>query len=1174
MRVMSAGEGYRYLLKSVAAADGDRPLGSSLTNYYSQTGTPPGRWLGSGVAEIGDGWIAPGNIVTEDQLALLLGQGRDPITAEPLGRAFPVYASRQDRVAARVEQLDNGLSADRREAAVRRIEVEEAERPVRRAVAGYDLTFSVPKSVSVMWALADPETAEQIVGAHHAAVADVVGLMERQVAATRAGANAADGAVAQVAVSGLIATAFDHYDSRAGDPQLHTHVVVSNKVRTAMDGKWRSLDGRPLHAAGVALSEHYNATLADHLTRTLGVSWEARQRGRDRNPSWEITGVPETLIETFSTRSQSIEVETDRLVTDYITRHGYRPTPATIVKLREQATLATRPDKTVQSLADLSHTWTAAATDTLGADPTIWAANLINRSSQPSQPVSDRLPEHVAAQVGAQVVAVVGEKRSTWRHWNLHAEATRQTMGMRFASHADREQALDQIVASAKAASVRLTPPELAVSPPEFQRADGTSVFRPSHATVFTSSDLLAAEGRLLDRGRSTTAPTVMPELIQHVGANPETGQVLGEDQLNALTAVVSSGRRIDVLVGPAGAGKTTAMNALRIAWERQHGPGSVVGLAPSAAAAQVLADDLGIDTENTAKWLHDHRLHRTAFRPGQLVIIDEASLAGTRSLDAITGHAEAVGAKVLLVGDWAQLAAVDAGGGFGMLVRDQSMPPELTNVRRFNQPWEADASLRLRHGDTTAIDTYSSHGRIHNGDSDAMVDRAYQAWQSDVDSGRRSVLIAQTATTVTALNTRARHHRIRTGQVDPSATVSLRDGTAASVGDEIITRRNNRRLTSGRGWVKNGDRWTITATHQDGSISATHGNGGVATRLPAEYVAEHVDLGYAITAHRAQGATVDTGNAIIEPGMTRETLYVAMSRGRQANTAYVTTDQPDIEPHQQIADDASGRAVLLGVLARVGAEESAHETLRAEQHRWASIAQLAAEYETLAAAAQLDRWTALLHRTALTSQQVETVTNSSAFGPLAAAIRETEAMGHDPDRLLTFAVESRPLDGAEDPAGVLHHRVQTVLSNTAATRDGHRSRTVAGLIPAVTGPVASGMREALPQRAALIEQRAAALASTAIAEGATWVRNLGPPPHDRGRRRHWLASISTIAAYRDRYDIQGDDVLVGRPHTTSQARDAARVAAEIEAARRTANTTRKPQQPTPGRQRRTGPTL
>jgi hypothetical protein len=291
MRVMSAGDGYKYLLKSVAAGDGGRSLSTPLTRYYAEAGTPPGFWMGSGLGRLGHGELVEKAQVSEAQLALLIGTGHDPITGDPLGRAYQQFASIGERIKQRVDALDPELGPSARAQEVAAIEAEEAERGTRRAVAGYDFTFSVPKSVSTIWAVADAGTQSLVAEAHHAAVAELVAFLEREVAATRVGATGPDGAVAHVDVAGVVAAAFDHYDSRSGDPQLHTHVVISNKVLTVQDGCWRTLAGRPMHAVVVAVSELYNAALADQLTRVLGVEWEARERGRDRNPAWEIEGV-------------------------------------------------------------------------------------------------------------------------------------------------------------------------------------------------------------------------------------------------------------------------------------------------------------------------------------------------------------------------------------------------------------------------------------------------------------------------------------------------------------------------------------------------------------------------------------------------------------------------------------------------------------------------------------------------------------------------------------------------------------------------------------------------------------------------------------------------------------------------------------------------------------------
>ncbi|WP_136612151.1 MobF family relaxase [Sinomonas albida] len=1160
MRVMSAGHGYRYLLRTVAAADGDRSLSTPLTRYYAEAGTPPGRWLGSGLPALGDGQLRPGDQVSEAQLQLLVGMGRDPISGEPLGRANPEYRPASERAAERVRELDPELGPVERAGAVAAIEAEEAAAGTRRAVAGFDFTFSIPKSASVLWAVADAGTQALIAQAHQGAVAEMVAFLEREVAATRIGATGAGGAVAQVGVAGVVAAAFDHYDSRSGDPHLHTHVVVSNKVQTAQDGKWRSLDGRPLHAATVAVSELHEAVFADHMTRVFGVGWEQREMGRDRNPAWAVTGVPEELVAEFSTRSHHVEAEKDRLIGEYVQRHGHRPSRAKIIKLRARATLATRPLKVVRPLADLTAEWRRRAAALLGGDATAWARTVT--ANEPALLLrADDFPPEVIGDLGRSVVEAVGEKRSTWRRWNLAAEAARQTMGYRFATTQDREAVVDLVVDAAEAASLRLTPPELASSPALFRRPDGTSVFRPKQSTVLSSETLLAAEDRLLERSRTTTGPTVTLASVERIASGPDReGRLLGEDQAAALAAVAVSGRVVDVILGPAGAGKTTAMKALRRVWEAEHGKGSVIGLAPSALAAQVLAENLGIPAENTAKWQSDHQVHGTRFGAGQLVIVDEASLAGTLSLDRIADAAAESGAKVILVGDWAQLQSVEAGGAFGLLVSVRDDAPELTDVHRFAQWWEKTASLDLRHGRTEVIDTYAEHGRIAGGSAEAMSDAAYAGWRADRAAGLVSVLIAETREDVARLNQRARSDLILDGTLTPGREVHLGDGMQAGVGDTVITRRNDRRLGNGRDWVRNGDRWNITAVRDDGSVAVCKAGRrfGGSIVLPASYVAEHVDLGYAVTAHRAQGITTDTAHVLVEPTSTRENLYVAMTRGRESNRAYVVLDRPDdhVEPHPSENPDATARSVLYGVLQHVGAEPSAHEALSAEQEAWGSIAQLAAEYETIAQAAQHDRWAALIRASGLTQGQAEAVIGSEAFGALSAELRRAEANHHDVDRLLPRLVQVRAFEDVEDIAAVIHHRLAgaTARPAGATARPAGSGRTrkapllIVGLIPPADGPMSQDMRDALHERRHLMEARADAVLDTALQDNVPWTRTLGAMPKDAYGRRLWRRRARVVAAYRDRYVIADTMPLGARPASTAQRIDRARAEAALRA--------------------------
>jgi conjugative relaxase-like TrwC/TraI family protein len=1166
MRRMSAGSGYQYMLRSVAAGDGNRALSTPLTRYYSEVGTPPGRWLGSGVGAFGAGQIKPGMEVTEDQLALLIGMGRDPVTGQQLGRAYPTYKRLADRINERVAALDPEMTHEDCAAETTKVEAEETSAGMRHAVAGFDLTFSVPKSVSVLWGVADVATQERIADAHHAAVADVIDFFEREVAATRAGISDRDGAVAQVSIGGIAAVAYDHFDSRAGDPQLHTHVVVSNKVLTAMDERWRSLDGRSVFASRTGLSGLYDALLADRLARDIGIEWELRQRGADRNPQWEIVGVGDELIAEFSGRTREIELKKDELIVEYAARHGRMPSAKTIVELRAQATLATRPPKESRSLADLTVEWRKRVSDRLGTEATAWTTTLLGSAARPL--TVDDVPLAAVEALGADVVAAVSVKRAVWNHWNLMAEASKQTMDLRLATTEDREAVVAMVVDAAQLRSVGLTPPELAISPARFQREDGTSLFRPRHGMKYSSTAVIDAEARLLNRAEGRSAPTVRPTAFARVIGR--AGGSLTHQQREALESITTSGRQVDLLVGPAGAGKTTAMRALRSAWIVEHGQGSVVGLAPSASAAQALEDDLGIVCDNTAKWLHEFDHDRTELRRGQLAIVDEATLAGTTTLDRITGIAAAAGAKVLLVGDPHQLQSVDAGGAFALLVHRRPDSPELTEIHRFSHQWEKDASLALSRGEVEVISTYVREDRIREGLTDQMLDAAYEAWSADSTAGLASILVTESSHAVRALNERARADRLLLDGAVDSREVHLADGSRASLGDVVITRRNDRTIRTMSGsWVKNGDRWHITDIRRDGTVvvSRLDPRRMGRTVLPAEYVGHHLDLGYAVTAHRAQGITVDTSHIVVTTSTTRENLYVSMTRGRDSNIAYVALDQPDDSHSTPEPDDVSARTVLFGVLQHSGASLSAHQTMEDEYDRHGGIDRLAAELETIAAEAQHERFVELLRRSGLTAEQHTEVVESTAFGPLTASLRRAEAYHHDLDTLVSRIVGQHGLDDATDMAAVLTYRVDTAALRPPPGKRGLRPRLIAGLIPEPVGPMHDEDRRAIAERSQLIERRAQALVEQAVVMRAGWTGRLGERPTYAHDHEQWLAAASTVAAYRDRYQVKGDLPLGGGTTTDAQraerhcallaVREAARLSAIDRTARSAASTIR-----------------
>ena len=1048
IRVMSSGRGYEYLLKSVAAGDGDRSMSTALTRYYTESGNPPGTWLGSGLAALNTGvgsTLAEGEEVSEAQLARLLGEGVHPVTGEKLGRDYPRLQPPSERIATRIARLAPELTGAQREEAIEQIRDEELAKKPRTAVAGFDLTFSPPKSLSTIWGVADAGTQTLIAKAHHAAVRDTLTMLEERVAVTRVGT----GGIAQVPVTGVIATAFDHYDSRASDPQLHTHVVVSNKVQ-GQDGRWRSLDSRRLHKSAVALSESYNAFLTDHAARLLGVRWVPVDRGKDRNTGWEISGVPAELMTEFSRRTtgtgdvgEGIEQVKDRLIAQYVVEHGRQPSDPTVMRLRQQATLQTRPEKTLHSLAELTAQWRTRATTVLGEDATTWAQYLLSQDTGPGTAevrlrADDLAPEQVT-DLAAVVLLEVANRRAVWGRWNLHAEAMRQLMGIRFTTTGDRLAVLDQIVEHAEAESLRLTPDYDRTVPAAYIQADGANRFQPSDRVAYSSQDILDAETRLLHHAESEKGPQLTARLTARHTSRRVHGVRLAADQAEAIRSIARSGLTLDLLVGPAGAGKTTALRALHRAWTAAHGKNSVIGLAPSATAAEVLGGSLGVRAENTAKFLWEHTHGRWNLQAGQLVLIDEASLAGTLALDRITAHAAEAGAKVVLIGDWAQLSAVETGGAFGMLTRHRHQVPELTDVRRFIRSWEKTASLALRHGATSALKTYQQHGRLHDGELDQMLDTLYTAWQTDRAEGLSTVMIAGNGEAVAELNQRARTDLVTSGQVAADG-IRLHDGTTAGVGDLVVTRRNDRRLTTGRSWVKNGDRWKITKRYDDGSMAVRRLCTGNTPRgrtlvLPAAYVTEDLELGYASTAHRAQGSTVDTAHALIDPDKaSRELLYVAMTRGRARNDAYVIQPDPhEVEPHLDAPEEKTVTDQLARVLARTDADMSATETLKLEADRHASLETMLAEYDLLAREAQSERWATLLDVAPFTGEVADSVFTSPYYEHLESALARHETAGHNANTTLTSLAPSiTPGNDQEDPAAQLATALDVVPREVA----------------------------------------------------------------------------------------------------------------------------------------------
>jgi hypothetical protein len=625
---------------------------------------------------------------------------------------------------------------------------------------------------------------------------------------------------------------------------------------------------------------------------------------------------------------------------------------------------------------------------------------------------------------------------------------------------------------------------------------------------------------------------------------------------------VATSGRVVDLIVGAAGTGKSATLGALRAAWEAEHGPGSAKGLAPSASAAANLAEELGIATENTAKWLFEvaqegsrfteaNRLRALAgelptdasrtitdraaalesevehwkLQAGDLLVLDEAGLASTLDLDRLAAQAREAGAKLLLVGDWAQQGAIGPGGAFALLVEDLGNPPELVEPRRFQEPWERAASTGLRRGSPAAVDEYLRHDRVSVGDRDKVLVACYEAWRTDLEAGKASLMVAQDNETVAELNRLARAGRVAAGEVAEDG-LALCDGSVAGVGDIVAARKNHRRLVvPGTGWVRNRDRFVVIAADEDGSMTVRPVDSEGEVVLPVSYVAEHVELGYASTVFSSQGRTVATAHAVVGAGMTREALYVAATRGRESNWLHVDVEPepPGVEASHGQPERLSARQVLISVAHRRGAEISAHQTMNAEWASAESLEQLIREHESLVAAARSERWENALAGAGFSADVVAAARRSAEWDRLVRTLNNAEdscvPVGVLLSQLAAFV-------GTEaDPAGVLQVALQRYVNATGG-RWQHPREFVAGLVPRAGRIEDEDLARAVGEREATIARRARELAEDAVRSGTIWAKPFGPPPDHQVVAEAWWGRLGVVAAYRDRWKITSSRIL------------------------------------------------
>ena len=868
---------------------------SPREDYYLRGGTATGRWHGSGAAELG----LAGAVDAEGLVRLFDGQ--HPATGEQLGRQL-----RKDGVAA------------------------------------WDLTFSADKSVSLLWALGGDGTRMHVVEAFEEATAEAVSYLESVASSTRGAARMPvvdsggqqlvneDGSPQYrvetwpIRTSGYLAAWFTELTSRADDPQLHTHVVVGNRVK-GVDGMWRAIDGRLLYGHRLAAGYLHEAVLRRELTTRLGVRWQPVEKGMA-----DIEGFTTEQVMAFSQRRQEIE--------SWVQDQGLADTPAE----RRAAAIATRSPKRDHPLDELLPQWRERA-DKVGLTPET-ITRVTRRSSEITSPNPDALVERLASAEGLTA------NESTFARADV-IKATAAALpegGTReeiegFADAFLRHREIIPIL-PAQPTPVRADLPTLLTdeehqlwiqlidrshTEPLMRRRDGSVFPGLVHERRYTTAELLMIEQRIVDRARIgvTAGRWTAPEA--HVEEALVRHPTLTESQQAMVRHFGTSGNAIDVGVGPAGTGKTTVMNIIDELASQSGIP--VVGTALAARTAAGFETATGISSSTLTRLLWEAR--ETGGLPkGVVVVVDEAGMVGSRQLALVSDLVEAASGKLILIGDHHQLAEIDAGGLFRALaVRLPAV--ELTENVRQDQEWERTALAELRHGSVNrAIARYNRRRRIKIADtSDETFNQAVQNWYRDVEViGDPSdvLLIGHRNTTVDQLNQRARSLIAAAGRLKgPALNVHDR---VFQAGDRVVCLKNRSRLG-----VLNGDLATVSAIDTERrTVTLRLDRTGHSVTVPHWYLDDgHLDWGYALTGHKAQGATARRAHTVAVDGVDREWVYVTMSRGQEENTIYLADSELDEDKCTHLTHQHSTRGpALIAALGRSAAEPAALDTGRGPQ--------------------------------------------------------------------------------------------------------------------------------------------------------------------------------------------------------------------------------------------------
>jgi len=1125
-------------------------------SYYTAAGEPPGQWAGKGAAALGlSGEVDPGVIGG-------LFQHNIGPAGEQLVRRRQSEPARDREQAAVAAYLAEHPYAS----AVELAEVRAAERGRDpRQVPYFDLTISAVKSVSVLpasyrvsarqacdrgdndRAAAFDARADELEDALMGSAREAVSWLDRHAAYTRTGHHSArtgewrDG-------GGLVASLFPHHLSRDGDPQLHVHVAIWNRIQRGdgADDKWRTLDSRTLHNQRLGVAPVTDRILETKLT-ALGYVMVPRADGNGA----EIGGVSRDVMDLFSSRSVAVTGELGRLAREYEAVHGNPPSRRTLWLLHQQAGQNTRRtnEQARRTLAGQTGATEPTAAQRLAA----WEAQTVHRELRALSAVheqvtafasahADRAPAvlHDAAKRTAARIAVaeVQQHHAVWSMAQLRFEVHRALPVL--PPGADGEAVVTEVAklaASGRAGAevVQVTAPDITdVTSLGVRASDGGSIYRPPNEERYCTLAHLDAEEHILAAAKRT-----VPQLVSEERARAAVARTdLSAEQRGAVTTMLTATTAAVVLVAPAGAGKSRTMAEFARLWTTFTGR-RVIGLTTSTNATRVLQHEGLAESYNIAQFLgkiegSDQLRRPIPLHQDDVLVLDEASQLDTADLAMITQAARQAGARIIATGDTAQLGAVQAGGMFRLLASEVPAA-ELHQVRRFAAQWEREASVRLRDGDLAAVAVYHLHGRIRGGDQKAVYECAASLWLTDHLRGKDVLLLAGSNAEAAELSRRVQAKLTQLGHVGPPQA-TLADGNHAGVGD-LIRARLNTKIDAGGSQLTNRDTLKVTALRGPDAEARRQRPDGTWTdpfRVSRSYLADHAELAYAGNVHVAQGRTVDTAHLLVTESLSRQALYVGMTRGRESNTAHVVTGQ-SAPPGQELYQQAAPESVLADIIQRDTGDLSATEQIRQAQEWPGGTGHL------------LTLWTATVRQTLypdidqqikarLTEHEGWRYDREHSRKILQQQLRAAQLAGHDVSALID-QITNAPMDGARSISSVLHHRLLQLALPQLAGHEVTWARRTPGGAPAVAHELAAGL-----------DDRARALGEQMAASPGPWLaRHLGVVAANASPalREEYARRAAAAAAYREAAGITDPQQAVSfLPHRTNPELEDMRLAA------------------------------